>query len=60
MNTRKKGEKMNEKSTITMLKLETGEIINFSGYWSWQEIYRIIRDYEKSGKWKIQKVEKKI
>lgn len=51
---------MNEKSTLTMLHLESGELKEFSGYWSWKEIYETIKKYEKSKKWKILKVEKQI
>lgn len=55
---KKGGVKMNEKSTLTMLQLETAELKEFSGYWSWKEIYEIIKKYEKSNKWKILKIEK--
>ena len=43
-----------------MLYLETGELREFSGYWSWKEIYSQIKNYEKSQKWKILKVEKEL
>lgn len=51
---------MNEKSTLTMLDLETGEIIDISGYFSWKEIYEMIKNYENLGKWKIIKIEKEL
>lgn len=51
---------MNDKTTLTMLFLETGELREFSGYWSWKEIYEMIKSYEKSQKWKILKVEKEL
>lgn len=41
-----------------MLYLTTGEIKEFSGYWSWREIYSQVKAYEKSKKWKILKIEK--
>ena len=51
---------MNEKSTLTMLQLETGELKNFSGYWSWKEIYQMVKLYEKSKKCRVLKIEKQI
>lgn len=48
---------MNEKKTLTMLFLETGELREFSGYWSWRETYKMIKNYEESGKWKIKNIE---
>lgn len=43
-----------------MLFIETGELKEFSGFWNWKEIYSQIKAYEKSGKWKIIKIEKEI
>lgn len=43
-----------------MLYLETGELRKFSGYWTWKEIYQQIKSFEKSQRWKIQKIEKEL
>ena len=43
-----------------MLYLTTGEIKEFSGYWSWKEIYSQVKSYEKSQRWKILKIEKDL
>lgn len=43
-----------------MLQIEKDEMKEFSGYWSWKEIYQMIKKYEKSNKWKILKIEKEI
>ena len=51
---------MNEKCTFTMLCTETGQIKEFTGYWSWKEIYSEIKKYEKKGIWKVIKIEKQI
>lgn len=51
---------MNEKCTLTMLYISTGELKEVTGYWSWKEIYSQIKYYEKSQKWKILKIEKDL
>lgn len=50
---RKKVEKMNDKCTLTMLHTQTGEIKEFTGYWSWKELYSLIKKYQKGGIWEI-------
>lgn len=47
---------MNEKKILLLLHLETGELREFSGYWSWKEVYQQIKGFEKSGKWKIKSI----
>lgn len=51
---------MNDKCTLTMLDIETGQIKEFIGYWSWKEIYSEVKKYEKTEKWKVIKIEKQI
>lgn len=44
---------MNEKSTITMMDITSGELKEFTGYWSLKEIYQFVKNYEKSKNWKV-------
>lgn len=48
---------MNEKSKIMLLDTTTGEMKEFTGYWSLKEMYQLIRYYEKSKKWKVKFIE---
>lgn len=57
MKYRKEVFKMNEKSRIVLLELETGLMKEFSGYWSLKEIYQFCRIQEKSKKWKVKIIE---
>lgn len=51
---------MNEKVTMELISVETGEVREFTGYWDWKEIYLMVKNYEKSKKWKIKKIEKEL
>lgn len=44
---------MNDKCTLTMLHIETGEIKEFIGYWTLKELYNTIKAYQKNNMWKI-------
>lgn len=48
---------MNEKTKITLLDTTTGEMKEFTGYWTWKEIYQLVKNYEKSKNWKVKYIE---
>lgn len=54
---RKEVYKMNEKSKITLLEIDTGVLKDFIGYWSLKEVYQFCKNYGKSNKWKIKFIE---
>lgn len=48
---------MNERTKITLLETTSGELKEFTGYWSLKEIYQLAKNYEKSQKWKVKYIE---